>query len=358
MSGPNAAFTELAQIFRNRDDRILEFEILPPALGPLLQDGCSIGTTKKYLAQAFVAARKIFFSNSASISESGSRQKNQDSDKSLEDLSVCSEIILLFDCEHTTACNWRKRRLRDMIQGLNLTNSASQEALIKRLHTELTLVTTYVCSPLRRHTKSPTLWEHRLWVLKHLLFARRFKGTPGVPQTSSCEQGSAAMQATLELWEQELTTVLRAGELHPRNYYAFSYIRELHDVLSLDMVSVDDCSLQLGRRALDPTLTWCLAHTTDISGWMLILYLLGAVPDSTVRTDTVRRVVRFARDVGWEGESLWTFVDLAVRAFDLSAPVKNELCPALDTSSEIIAKPGPGWRVWLTVAKAYWTANR
>ncbi|EAU34659.1 conserved hypothetical protein [Aspergillus terreus NIH2624] len=351
MSGPNAAFTELAQIFRNRNGRILEFEILPPALGPLLQDGCSIGITKKYMAQAFVAARKIFFSDSVLISGSSPSNKSPESDNRLDDLSVSSEIILLFDCEHTTACNWRKKRLRDMMQSLGLTNPASREALISLLHSELTLMTTYVCSPLRRHTKSPTLWEHRLWVLKHLLFIRRSGGTSGAPQTPDCE-------ATAELWEQELTTVLRAGELHPRNYYAFSYIRELHDVLSLGTDNLCDCYLQLGRRAVDPTLTWCLAHTTDISGWMFLLYLLGTVPDPTLRTDTVRKVVCFARDVGWEGESLWTFVDLAVCAFDLFLPVKNELCPAHNASSEDAAKPGTGWKGWLAMAKAYWTANR
>ncbi|KAL4889694.1 hypothetical protein BDV59DRAFT_104684 [Aspergillus ambiguus] len=354
MSAPNSAFQELSHIFRNRGNRILEIEILPPALGPLLQDGCSIGITKKYLAQAFVAARWVFFA------ESSAQGEDERLGKKLDEVTMCSEIILLFDCEHLTACNWRKQRLQDMIQRHDATSQASRETLADSLHTELTLMTTYVCSPLRRHTKSPTLWEHRLWVLRNLLLCESDE-TSGQPGSPGCEQSNPAMETALRLWQQELVTVLRAGELHPRNYYAFNYIREVCGVLSQKVADCDGRSTRFAREGVDPTLDWCLAHTTDISGWMFLFYLLEAVPDDGVRQTTVRRAVRFARDVGWEGESLWTFVDLAVRTFDLAAVIQEELRPTqvlhpADGDDAPTAKTG--WKVWLAMAKVCWAAGR
>lgn len=81
---------------------VLLFEILPPGVGPVLNDGCSIGLSKEALVQSFVIARQIFFS----LGEAGKIHQDE------EQKDIASQVLLfLFDCEHLTAANYRKRCL-------------------------------------------------------------------------------------------------------------------------------------------------------------------------------------------------------------------------------------------------------
>ncbi|KAL3480029.1 hypothetical protein BJX99DRAFT_46104 [Aspergillus californicus] len=344
------AFRDLYRIFANREDRILEFEILPPAFGPILEDDCSVGITKKYLVQAFVSARRVFF-DGLKLSEFSHRhgtskisKQNAGAD---ENLSIASQIILLFDCEHLTACNWRKRRLSALI-------NSDKDVRIHALNTELSLTTTYLCSPLHRHTKSPTLWQHRQWI-----------------QTQLIRIHNPDYQAAQVLLQAELSAVLRAGELHPRNYYAFTYMRQIHSILSdigLDRGQTD-WSTRLGKSIITSTLDWCLAHPADISGFMFLLYLLNSVPDTTLRLDIVGKVASFALDIGWIGEGIWTFVDLAVRQFSLIDLLgKSRVYPwdilldpvFVDTLQHSDKKPrlAMSWRIWLDRAQVHWAQTR
>ncbi|KAL4963233.1 uncharacterized protein BDV14DRAFT_92759 [Aspergillus stella-maris] len=337
---PTDAFRNLSRVLANRDGRVLEFEILPPAFGPFLEDGCSVGITKKGLIQAFVVARKIFFSSFKSKATStreeakpdlsNSRPESEDADKKLV---IASEIILLFDCEHLTACNWRKRRLRALFD-------SEKETLMQALDDELSLMTTYINSPLHRHTKSPTLWQHRQWVQSHLIGQRK-----------------PSFQTALHLFNGELSVALRAGEIHPRNYYAFTYMRQIHRVLcESDGEESEDWSMGLGQAILGSIVDWCLAHPADISGLMFLLYLLDAVPDTALRIDTVAKLLSFALDVGWEGESLWIFIDLAIRGFNLRESSEQ---PAvypwviLNEPNEP-DKAGSPWRALLNKARVHW----
>lgn len=178
-------FQALANILSSRHihNQTLEIEILTPGLGPLLRDGCSIGITKKALVQAFVIARQIFLTKNG-------KQHGYDDEKALRS----TEILILFAPEHVTACNWRKRRLIWILQCTSTcTNDGESKTATDRqdvleiLDRELILTTTYLCSPLHRHTKSPTLWQHRFWVLVHILSIRGWtsasqelqKGDPG-----------------------------------------------------------------------------------------------------------------------------------------------------------------------------------
>ncbi|KAL2816118.1 hypothetical protein BJX63DRAFT_147926 [Aspergillus granulosus] len=340
------SYRDLSRIFGNRNGRVLEFEILPPAFGPFLEDDCSIGITKKYLVQAFVTARKVFFHgfgdsgyNSSSLSQ-GSLEEKAANDELEKTIAIASEIILLFDCEHLTACNWRKRRLTALA-------NSSLEDFARALDNELSLMTTYLCSPLHRHTKSPTLWQHRQWIQSQLIQLRK-----------------PDYQAAQELLETELSAILRAGERHPRNYYAFSYMRQIHRLLSeVGDGETHDWSAQLGQSIISSILDWCLAHPTDISGLMFLLYLLGTVPDAALRSSIVTKVARFALDIGWEGESVWTFVDLAVRKF---SPV-SELKDSQRHPWDILLEPGPlnqlrhdsykarpPWKSWVERAQVHW----
>lgn len=342
MNTPGHEFQELVDVFSTRGNQIFEIEIIPSSLGsPILRDGCSIGITKKALVQAYTVARQLFIKRLMPMSEGDfgvSAWEKVEADVVAD--SVITEIMLLFDCEHLTACNWRKRRL--------LAAVAHCPRAAEILETELTLMATYQCSPLHRHTKSPTLWSHRLWVLRQLLRIQP-KGREDL----------------LTLERSELDIVFRAGELHPKNYYAFNYMRHFHALLAGMLVDVDaqgrsEWTLSLARALLKPVLDWCLANPKDISGWVFGKYLLDNVPDVQLRADAISRVLRFARDVGWEGESLWTFIDLTARQYTLEGIIDDILCrePGLPVSgsqaSDQYALRKWPWKIQFSKAKTYW----
>lgn len=342
-------FQELASIFsiRHKHSQILKIEILTPGLRPLLRDGCSVGITKKALVQAFVIARQIFLDKD--VKQHGYGEEN---------VLRSTEILILFAPEHVTACNWRKRRLIWILQSANTNDSdrntaTDRQDVLDILDRELTLTTTYLCSPLHRHTKSPTLWQHRFWVLGHILSIRDWtsalqelqKGDPGKVQS---------------LLHSELSVVLCAGEQHPRNYYAFSYMRQLYSLLCLRGEIKDEDDGGISAALLDKTVSWCQANPRDISGWMFALYLLENVPEPDCRSVQVRivnTVVRFALDIGWVGESLWTFVDMAVRRFGVNG-VQVFLQVSEDDNSDVDAGlPVRSWKTWLGRAEKYWAVG-
>ncbi|PWY93795.1 hypothetical protein BO94DRAFT_532737 [Aspergillus sclerotioniger CBS 115572] len=363
----DAAYHDLAHIFsaRHQDNRVLEIEILPPGLGPLLQDGDSIGITKKHLVQAFVTARRIFFDASYNASDFHDASDYEDLCKTprdghpvqrqRDDLLNATEIILLFDCEHLTACNWRKKRLAGLVKryGSADADQIRREMLIRELDTELSLMTSYLCSPLHRHTKSPTLWNHRLMVLTRVLDVRNSELAESFSQRED--------KGLQEVIKKELSVVLRSGELHPRNYYAFNYVRQLLELLPETCEDTKDAAALRGCSVIHLVLDWCLAHPSDISGWMFTLYLLETVHDEQTRTDSIARVLRFAVDVGWEGESLWTFVDLAKRIPGAGTLTKDQQCrPPWDVfAAPFLSDAGPekGWKAWLGRARAAWIAG-
>ncbi|CAK38522.1 hypothetical protein CBS115989_584 [Aspergillus niger] len=363
----NAAYHELARIFsaRRKDNNVLEIEILPPGLGPLLQDGNSVGLTKKYLVQAFVTARRIFFDASnepfyfsdASGHEDERKAPQNESllQKRRDGLLNASEIILLFDCEHLTACSWRKRRLAALSQRAGSADAGytHREMLIRELDTEMSLLTTYICSPLHRHTKSPTLYNHRLWVLRQMLSdsSRKLAG----------REDDEEIVSSQKVLEKEVSIVLRSGELHPKNYYGFTYLRQLLDILSGSDEDQECASARLAALIIPEVLDWCLAHPSDISGWMFTLRLLDSVRDEETRTDCIDRVLRFALNVGWEGESIWTFVNLATKMTGVGASTKAQ-CKTLSNAlanlplSEVGA--ADGWKGCLERARAAWVAGQ
>lgn len=348
---PTEAFRDLSRIFASRGGRVLEFEILVPGFGPMLEDDGAVGVSKKYLLQAFVTARQIFFDtlkanpnytgDDALSGSSNHKVHGEDADKGV---AVASEIILLFDCEHLTACNWRKKRLSTLF-------SSDKEILIQALDIELSLMTTFLCSPLHRHTKSPTLWQHRQWIQLQLIRLRK-----------------PDFEGVLEILQSELAIALRAGELHPRNYYAFSYIRQMHRVLSgLGQEDSEAWSAQLAQSIVKPALDWCILHPGDISGLMFLLYLLDAVPDAALRLETVTRVVRYALNTDWERESIWTFIDLANRNFNLLESLGDSPaypwsalchCALSDNPQQGAIKAGPSWKTWLDRARIHWSQSR
>ncbi|KAJ5474739.1 Protein prenyltransferase [Penicillium sp. IBT 31633x] len=349
MSNPKDAFQELARIFSSRDNQVLEIEIIPSSLGAtFLTDGSSVGVTKKALVQAFTVARQLFFDRLMPMSEDdlqtafSARTQSGDAD------SIITEVMLLFDCEHLTACNWRKRRLQAaMAHCAGISNRTSAAA--ETLEAELTLMSSYQCSPLHRHTKSPTLWHHRLWVVAHLVRMRDWRS-----------------EELLKLQQTELEVVLRAGELHPKNYYAFSYIRQLYMLLA-DAVANMESSAWKPESALsmvDRVIDWCLANPRDISGWSFGTYVLNSISEQQRRERALLKVVKFALNVGWQGESLWTFVDHTSRQFCLESLVLDAMTKHCDDeikahASSVVQndRQKKSWQTWLARARVYWAAE-
>jgi hypothetical protein len=351
MSSPELAFQELARIFSTRENQVLEIEIIPPSLGAtFLQDGCSVGITKKALVQAYTVARALFFKKLMPMSEDDIQSALPTKAQSTNPDPGITEVMLLFDCEHLTACNWRKRSLcAAMAHSHSNTQDVSNwtPATTQLLEAELTLVASYQCSPLHRHTKSPTLWHHRFWVLRHLL-----------------ERQTRSAESMLELQRSELEIVLRAGELHPKNYYAFSYMRQLNALLAKRMVGKPDLRAEKMLPILDRTIEWCLANPRDISGWTFGIYEMSRVSDYAARAHALEKVLTFALGVGWEGESLWTFVHQAVEQFDLERVVneiglryRSEPVDVNEFPSAQNALRKKAWQTWLDRARIYWTAN-
>lgn len=304
----NDAFKSLSDIFDNRkSEEVLEIEILSPESGPLLQDGLCIGITKAALVKAFLVARQKFFDYLVHPSRS---EANTLTD-GINEFDIATQIILLFDCEHVTACNWRKRYISSSLQEyVNRDDSRSLEDLLQG---ERTLMDSFQCSPLHRHTKSPTLWQHRLWIMTKSLTLRE----------SNVVDFKISKDSLRQLILEELDVVCKSGQLHPRNYYAFSYMRQLHALICHFSGSDSQAILlELAIAMVEPMLKWCLSNPSDISGWMYLFYLLNCDSDmqkdslSREREQVMKRTIHFAVQIAtWEGESLWTFVDLMMARF-------------------------------------------
>ncbi|PGH32626.1 hypothetical protein GX50_04601 [[Emmonsia] crescens] len=367
MSAPKDYHGTLTKLLASRGNQIFDIHFLPEGFGDLLHEGTEIGISKKALVQCFVKARQIFFSLTPQQlqpekSESIRYQRRNAPETPHEDtpqspptananpnsspehyssqtLLLQTEILLLLDSEHLTACNWRKRRLCSLKEKQSQCRPSSASQYHSALHTEISFTTTILRSPLHRHTKSPVLWYHRKWTMMQLLDLYRenpvaaFAGSHHLPHYDA-EADSAATTAVNQILNYEVSIVLQAGTHHPKNYYAFSYLREFMglfaDALAPCQVSTttgqqQPVTIQLGNLAgmvLETLHTWCLAysHRRDISAWSFLLWLLEVVGDvdgdvSSLRKTIVDKTARFGAEVSWYGEGLWIFVDLAVRRF-------------------------------------------
>ncbi|KMP08462.1 hypothetical protein CIRG_08142 [Coccidioides immitis RMSCC 2394] len=172
----------------------------------------------------------------------------------------------------------------------------------------------------------------------------------GSLKDGNAREDSVIMQSSVDdvmisekLLQREFAVGLKAGEQHPMNYYAFSYLRQLLALLSrfrdrgLDLLNSEmtrqkhgdilttplNSDIQLhsfqdmASVLLEGMHRWCLDHPPDISGWTFLLYLLEVVDDAPLQTVMVEKTIKYALDVGWEGEALWVFVALAISNFRL-----------------------------------------
>ncbi|KAF5532303.1 prenyltransferase [Fusarium mexicanum] len=263
----HSVFLEMSNVLIEPSNELLEIELLGKshildAHTSVLRDENAVAIPKLRLVQAFIVAQKLL------------KQFQADSQLvSLEDVSRSTAVILLMDPEHLTAANTRKRLIRD---------SWREEDLQDRLHLEKHLVDSLLTSRLHRHTKSPTLWNHRRWLMEQY----RLHNIE-VPV------------------EDDLTrTIMISGERHPRNYYAWCHARYLVNTFVLSSSS----SQEKISCMIIATQKWCFAHHNDISGWQFLLFLLDKQPAET--SPVFRETLKLAASFKWRNESVWYFLRL------------------------------------------------
>lgn len=265
---PSTAYEALSTALTQGLDRdygeLLEIEILGRShvLEPgtfLLREGNALAVSKLGLVQAFFAARVLLrrhhSGDGAALSE--------------EQLLGVTSVILLMDPEHLTAANTRKTLI---CSG----KGSGAPGLIRK---DKFFIDSLLTSRLHRHTKSPTLWSHRRWLIE------------------------AGYRHGIQV---ELVTDLRhivsvAGERHPRNYYAWCHARWLTGRVAPDL---EDRSL---RDAVDVIKGWCFRNHTDVSGWSFLSFLLSRL-DGADTSAVLRETCKFAVSFRWTNESTWVFL--------------------------------------------------
>ncbi|KAL7917933.1 hypothetical protein ACQKWADRAFT_265853 [Trichoderma austrokoningii] len=263
-------FTRIADALSQRHAALLEIELLgrshmADADTILLQDGPAIAVPKLRLVQAFIFARALLYKR--------------------EDMSRATAVMLLMDPEHLTAANTRKRLLQDGIK--------SGTDVETRLRDELYFVDSLLTSRLHRHTKSPTLWGYRQWLMQ------RF-------QEHGLKIDAAGIMAAV---------ISVAAERHPRNYYAWLHARYLTDaVAEVSREGGDKEKANELAGILDAAKNWALRHHDDISGWAFLMFLLDRHP--RYAGSVVRETTRLAASFHWRNESVWYFLrNMSARAW-------------------------------------------
>ncbi|CZR59634.1 uncharacterized protein PAC_09528 [Phialocephala subalpina] len=280
-------YADIVQALCQETGTLLEIEFLgkshplPPDSNVLVDENY-IAVSKVKLVQAFVVGRRILLRY----------LKDCPKEKILE-LQNATAVILLMDPEHLTAANTRKRLIQLFQDG----PEAELKAALKK---EFLFVDSYLTSRLHRHTKSPTLWSHRRWLL----------------------EVSASLHLKHDILRDLEDVILVAAERHPKNYYAWSHMRWLTHTCSTESSSVNELP-----QIITVVKNWCLRHPGDTSGFSFLLFGLShskfanlgdsdiSNTCSAVCTDVLRLAVSFK----WTHESVWVFLRTAVAGYGTEA---------------------------------------
>jgi hypothetical protein len=194
-----------------------------------------------------------------------------------------TDIICLVTYDNLTAINSRKRFLQRLVD-------VNSENAVNALKKELSWLALLFSSPLPKQTKSSMLWQHRIWVYDKLLFS----------SSSNIKQPALAIDI-----QKELDLVIRANELHPRNYYAWSYARRL---------SFSTLSDEEFKAVLKKVIQTCRLHASDISCWSFLAFLLtnSVLTPSNVTQSYLDQILEYIEIVGTGHESIWAAVRLIV----------------------------------------------
>lgn len=267
----HAVYNDIIQGLCQERTQLLEIELLgksheiPAGQNYLLEEN-SIAIPKAKLVQAFVVARQIFFH----LIKKGLGETP-------DELRDATAILLLMDPENLTAANARKRLIQSYIKD-------RKEEVQLALKKELLFVDSCLTARLHRHTKSPTLWSHRRWVLQ------------------ICQ----SVHMEYDIQRDLRAVVLVAAERHPRNYYAWSHMRWLVQTIGVKDTERNETLLVVND--------WCLRHPSDTSGFSFLLFFLASFggPKDSSRIEASTRVFQDVLDLAtsfkWTHESVWVFL--------------------------------------------------
>jgi protein prenyltransferase alpha subunit repeat containing protein 1 len=270
---PVPIYQDISQLLANTPHgQLWEIEILGKHI-PLdsgtnyLRDGTAIALSKVRLLQAFFVARGIIH-----------KHLHAEARDLTDDILQASAVVLLMDAEHLTACNIRKRWVTAQLSRADDDNNT-----VVALNQEKQFLDSLLTARLHRHTKSPTLWNHRRWLLQQFLEHRQ----------------------PIDVEHELKHVVLVSAERHPRNYYAWDHARWL----LRHRIDLDHPRLEL---VIDQVKSWCLAHHDDISGWTFLDFAVGAMRDpserSLKRDEVLDEVTRMIESFRWMNESVWVFL--------------------------------------------------
>ncbi|EFW98828.1 hypothetical protein CMQ_4680 [Grosmannia clavigera kw1407] len=300
LGDPTAAYRAIAGVLTqpssSPSDELLDIEFLGrghtlsdvPSDGDsnsnfFLRDGNSVAILKLALVQAFFVARRILQQYQGTTAANADNASTSPS--SLDDIMAATAVILLFDPEHLTAANTRKRIILS-------SHAATTRGFL--LAAECRLVDSLLTSHLHRHTKSPTLWSHRRWLV-----------------ALHDHQAQACHRDVVDV-------IMVAAVRHPRNYYAWDHARWLVTTLRGDDVDAAVAAL------LPPVHDWCFRHHDDTSGWSFLLFLLSKTVVVTVLDETLSQVLHMTASLHWTGESVWVFLRTAAAAAAAAAANRQE----------------------------------
>lgn len=319
-SDPDAAYEAISKALTGHEGQhgeLLEVEILGKShpLEPgtfLLQDGNAIAVSKYGLVQAFFVARKIF-----------QRHISAENTLSSDGLLAVTSVVLLMDPEHLTAANARKKLAVSA-------GAASEERLLEAIERDMFFVDSLLTSRLHRHTKSPTLWSHRRWLV----------------ETAARHGAQHNVAESLE------KVVMVAGQRHARNYYAWCHARWLTNNRPEVQDGQEDPVL---RELLEPTKRWCFRNHTDISGWSYLHFVLAKL-DVAKASAVFEEAAKIAVSLQWTNESTWVFL----RTLAASATMgEKEVMLFRDTMAALLEKSGnsEGGSRALVMAQTWFEAN-
>ena len=258
-------FLDISDVLIESSDQLLEIELLGKShvLHPnstVLRDENAVAVPKLRIVQAFIVAQKLH------------KQFLADNDNvSRDDILRSTAVMLLMDPEHLTAANTRKRLIMTKLEDQDV-----EDILCSEKH----LLDSLLTSRLHRHTKSPTLWNHRRWLMEQYRLH----------------------DIEVPVEDDISNIIMVSGERHPRNYYAWCHARYLTNAFILPSSKAEEAL----SRMIGPTQKWCFAHHNDISGWQFLIFLLDKRPSET--SAVFRETLKLACSFKWRNESVWYFL--------------------------------------------------
>ncbi|KAK3321036.1 hypothetical protein B0T19DRAFT_256454 [Cercophora scortea] len=278
-----------------------EFEILPAThvLGKgqyVLRDGLSLGISKLGLVQAFLFARPILMGHLDGIVP-----------RSDEEIDAATAVILLLDAEHLTAANTRKRLLARKIKAATPATEGGNAGDIDEIRAKVAVdlakeklfIDSLLTSRMYRHNKSPTLLNHRRWLLNEII-QKKF-------------------DLDFDLRRQLQDVVFVAAERHSQNYYAWHHARiQANILLGRPLIGLEPGYKGTGsirtsaeaQEILKLIVDWCMSHHTDTSGWSFLYWAFDHLTGLTSSdiNETYNKVLQLAKSLRLTNEAVWVFL--------------------------------------------------